>query len=288
MINPTPSKGSYKVVTLVALVALTAAGCLPVAFARPTRPVVQTTEVSREVTGKVTQEATLIVPVSVPATITPTLAPTITLTPSLTSTITPTPTISLTPSLTSTFTRTPTITPTPPQSRVTILDHIGCWWGPGDAYGTRYGLPATVWMNVKGRNPEGTWILVEDGGHANPCWVRTEFTHFTDGGDLTTHNLQILDQDAALPYAFNLYKSPDGVQTFRTGTKVEVYWNAVWMTEDDYEGYLIESWLCLNGQLVFKPISSKPDLSQNSGTLGIIIHDEPGCQVASSARIYTH
>jgi hypothetical protein len=59
------------------------------------------------------------------------------------------------------------------------------------------------------------------------------------------------------------------------------------MTEDDYEGYLIEAWLCQGGQQVFKPIGYKPPLSENTGTLGIIVTDEPGCLVPSSARIYT-
>ena len=91
----------------------------------------------------------------------------------------------------------------------------------------------------------------------------------------------------SLPLAYNLYRPPTSIQAIRDGNKVTIYWNAVWMTEDDYEGYLIEAYLCQDGQLVFMPIKCKPPLSENIGLLGIIVNDEPGCLVPSSARIYT-
>ena len=59
------------------------------------------------------------------------------------------------------------------------------------------------------------------------------------------------------------------------------------MTEDDYEGYLIEAWLCQDGSRSLHPSNIKPPLSENVDLLVIIVIDEPGCLVPSSARIYT-
>jgi hypothetical protein len=80
-----------------------------------------------------------------------------------------------------------------------------------------------------------------------------------------------------------------GVGAFRKGNKVTVAWSGVWMTEDDYEGYLIEAWLCQNGQLVFTPKRFKLPLSQNIEGVAqyLALTDEPGCQEPSHARIYT-
>ena len=140
-----------------------------------------------------------------------------------------------------------------------------------------------------GRNQDGTWLLLNDGGHANPCWIQTDQGKFWNGGDVFSNNVPVVDPDAILSYAYNLYKPPTGVQAFRKGTKVTIAWNGVWMTEDDYEGYLIEAWLCQNGQLVFTPIKHKLALGQNieGATQYQVVTDEPGCLEPSHARIYT-
>ena len=267
MVKYTLPKKFNKIISLAVLITLVGVSCEPFTGTPPPTPAIHTVEVTR----LVTQEVTRIVEVPVPVTVTPTL----------------TPAISLTPSLTSTITQTPTITPTPDPPVVTILQHIACWFGPGDVYLYFYGLLETSWMEVIGRNQEGTWLLIQGVHGWNPCWARTEFVRFNDGGDVTTHSIRIVDPNAILPYAMNLYRPPTGIEAFRTGNKVNIYWNAVWMTEDDYEGYLIEAWLCQEGQQVFKPTGYKPPISQNIGTLGIIIIDEPGCLVPSYARIYT-
>lgn len=142
-------------------------------------------------------------------------------------------------------------------------------------------------MEVVGRNQDGTWLFVEGVHGWNPCWIRADLARFNDGGDVTTHNIRIVSPNAMLPIATNLYRPPTGIQAFRSGEKVTVAWNAVWMTEDDYEGYLIEAYLCQDGQLVFTPIKHKLPLSQNVDTQYEVLTDEPGCLVPSSARIYT-
>ena len=247
---------------------------------------------------------TLIPTLDVP-TVAATLPPTIT--PSLTSssTFTVTPTISETPTftivltvtitptftLTSTITRTPTFTPTPAPPMVSILkDHTACNFGPGDAYLYKYGINATAWMEVIGQIEDGSWLLIDEPyiPVKNPCWIRTSQVRFNDGGDVTTHNIPVADPDIILYFSTTgFYHLPSGVTSIRKGSKVTVYWGAVWMTEDDFYGYLIEAWVCQGGQQIFKPIRQGTTVRQNVGLLGVIIPDEPGCLLPSHARIYT-
>jgi hypothetical protein len=250
-----------KTCAIASLLVLTVVSCKPATITPTPTPVIQTVEVTLEVTREITR----IVEVPVPVTVTPTLTPLITLTPSLTSTITPTP---------------------EPPVVIILEDHVACNFGPGGAYLFKYGLLATSWMWVIGRNEDGNWLFVEGEGR-NPCWVKTEFVRFKYGGDVTTYNIQTVSPDIILPFATNLYLPPTGVQAFRYGNEVKIFWNAVWMTEDDYRGYLIEAWLCQGGQRVFKPINKWTSLSENVGTLVLSVIDEPGCLVPSNARIYT-
>jgi hypothetical protein len=114
--------------------------------------------------------------------------------------------------------------------------------------------------------------------------VKTDLVRFNAGGEVRNYNIPIVY--STLPYS-DLFRPPDGIQAFRSGNEVTIYWNAVRMPEDDYRGYLIEAWLCQDGQQVFKPIGYVPPLSQNIDTLGIKVIDEPGCLIQSSARVYT-
>ena len=220
-------------------------------------PVIQTVEVTREVTQEITRI------VEIPVTITPSLTPDISLTPSLT----------------------PTITPTPNPPVVSVLIHAACYYGPGSEYLYKYGLNATSWMEVIGRNLDGTWLLVQGVHGWNPCWMDATQARFNDGGDITTHDIPIVYM--GLPRAMNLYRPPESIQAIRSGSKVTIYWSAVWMTEDDYNGYLIEAYLCQGGQLVFRPLLRELPIEQNVGLQSMVVTDEPGCLLPSSAIIYT-
>ena len=59
------------------------------------------------------------------------------------------------------------------------------------------------------------------------------------------------------------------------------------MTEQDYNGYLIEAWVCQGGQLVFVPMNYVTSFDKNSSMMAVKVTDEPGCLEPSSARIYT-
>jgi hypothetical protein len=243
------------------------AGCSP--FVTPVvelATVVKTIEVTREVTREITRL------VEIPVTITPTLTPDISLTPSQTPTITLTPTI----------TRTPSITNTPVPPIVSVLVHAACNYGPGSAYLYKYGLLENTRFYVLGRNWNNTWLWVNSFYLWNPCWVRADQVRF-DSGSLQ----ELPEVYSELPYAANLYRPPMGISANRVGNDVTVFWNAVWMTEDDYRGYLIEAWVCQEQQEVFLPIAYFPPIEQNQGMLAVKIEDEPGCLGPSSARIYT-
>jgi len=267
----------FRILLTTLLVALFGSAC----GAQPTTVVqvetlLQTVDVTREVTREVTRL------VEVPVTITPSPTPDISLTPSLTPTITSTPTI----------THTPSLTPTPNPPVVTILVHASCRYGPGSAYLWKYGLNATTWMEVIGRmpanpntDPKDVWLYVQGVHGWNPCWVKTEFVRFNDGGDITTHPEIPVISYTFLPRS-TLYRAPQGIAAVREGTKVSILWNAVWMTEDDYRGYLVEAWLCNDAQLNFTPLEWFPSLQDNIGLMGINVTDEPGCLEPSSARVY--
>jgi hypothetical protein len=205
------------------------------------------------------------------STLTASLTPAPTASPTITSTASPayTPTITLPP------TRTPTITPTPtydpPDAHV--LEQANCRYGPGAAYLYKYGLYPDNRVEIYGRNDDGTWAFVRPWYFPDRCWVTVSVLDIFQG--------DIFDAPvyySRLPFS-ELYLPPESVSATRQGDEVTIAWSAVWMTEDDYRGYLIETWLCQDGQLVFTPLRSDDTT--------ITVHDEPGCAEPSGGRVYT-
>ena len=225
----------------------------------PPDPVIQvetlihTVEVTREV------EVTRIV--ERPVTVTPTLTPAVT--------DTPTPDYSPTPSFT------PSLTPTLVVPRGRVNTRAQCRYGPGAAYLYKYGLFEGNTMEIIGRNELGTWAYIQAIGGNNPCWINASLLDVTRGDFWS------------LPVTYNrlpksdLYNPPATTSASRAGDEVTIQWSSVWMTEDDDRGYLIEAWLCQDGQTVFTPIGVK------SNVLSIKVTDEPGCFEPSGARVYT-
>jgi hypothetical protein len=242
---------------IVLLLVLIGASCASSQVLPTQTPVIQTVAVTREVTREIAQEVTRII--EIPVTITPTLTPIYTYTISLT----------------------PTITPTPEPPVVTVLEHSACNFGPGSAYLYKYGLNATTWMEVVGRNLDGTWLYVQGVHGWNPCWVKATLVKFNTG---SIQDVGVVW--STLPYS-TLYLPPQTVGATRAGNEVTVSWEPVWMTEDDYRGYLLEAWVCQGGQQVFLPIGYFTSFDQNSSMIAVKVTDEPGCLVPSSARVYS-
>lgn len=248
----------------ILLLVLLFSACTPSATPPPNREiatVIKTVEVTREVTVEVTR----MVDVPVTSTPTPTLYQTATLT------------------LTPTKTRIPSATPTWTPPKVSVLEHSACLYGPGTAYLYKYGLGATAWMWVIGRNSEGTWLFVKgyDVPDSNGCWIQTSKVKFLLG-DVRDVPVYWMGMPGSV-----LYQPPRDVSANRVGDEVTIFWMPVWMTEDDYRGYLIEAWVCQGGKIVFLPIKYETSVYDNSTMIAVKVIDEQGCSLPSNARIYT-
>lgn len=178
--------------------------------------------------------------------------------------------------LTGTPIQSPTETPTPTYIvlRGEVLQLSNCRYGPGAPYLYKYGLVAGSNLEVIGRNEDGTWILVQAIGGNNPCWVKASLMEVK--GDVTAV------APAAMPLPLSpYYGPPSGVFAARVGNEVAISWIGIQLRAgDDSEQfpYLVETWVCKDGQLVFIPLGSYETL--------VKINDEPGCSEPSHARVY--
>jgi uncharacterized protein YraI len=211
------------------------------------------------------------------ATPTPTATPTETPTP----TRTPTPTETSTPTLTPTATLTPTITPTPSLTPTPTFDfpditvsveQAHCRFGPGTAYLHAFTAYLGQHAEVHGRNDWGTWLWVLFDGEPRHCWIATSVTQVD--GDVRT----VVVAQTRLPQS-TLYGPPSSVRAARQGDQVIVTWEPVWMTEDDYRGYMIEAYVCQNGAYLWTAVA----IDGTSATFT----DQAGCSLPSSGRLYT-
>ncbi len=208
-------------------------------------------------------------PTSTP-TPTPSSTPTRTATATVTNTITPL----YTPSIRS-LTPTPSLTPTFAPIAAKVLVQSNCRYGPGAAYLYEWGLYPDVRVDIVGRNDLGTWVYVEPWTYFDRCWVKAEFLEIR--GDLR----DAPPYYSRLPFG-ELYKPPTNPRASRNEDDVTIAWDAVWMTTDDDRGYLIEAWLCQDGQLIFTPLRTT-----HWEEISIVVQDEAGCQEQSGARLYT-
>ncbi len=256
---PFPQK--YQKIFIIAfLLILVGVSCLPVAPAPAPTPIIQTVIVTQEVTQEVTRI------VEVPVTVTPTP------TPVDTDTSTPTPTSA----------DTPTITPTPEPAVVTVLIHTQCLFGPDPAYISRYDVLAASQQTVIGTNQDGSWLFVQGTDQKYPCWVKTGLVKVDSG--------RLIDAPVTSPILspyITLYTPPQAVSANRTGNDVTIFWLPVAMTEADYNGYLIEAWVCQGGQLVLVPKSYVPSFNKNTSMMAVKVTDQAGCLEPSSAHIYS-
>lgn len=192
--------------------------------------------------------------------------PTATLRPSFT----PTPIATSSPTLT----ETPTITPTYAILRGTVLEQANCRYGPGAAYLYKYGLYPGNNIEIVGRNDPGSWIVIQAIGGTNPCWVKASL--------LDIHGDVMTVAPASLPLPMSPYYGPlTGVYAERSGNDVTISWNTLVLRAGDDSlqyPYLVEAWLCENGQLSFQAIGAWETL--------ITVQDEPGCALPSHARVY--
>ncbi len=220
-------------------------------------PAVQTLEVTQLVTRDVTVEVTRVIEVPV------------TVTPSATWQFTPTPSL------------TPTITPTPELPQASILEYTDCLHGPGDFYIYKTSYPAGSRVEVVGRSQDALWINIQEIHGWNACWIPASRAKLDSG---SVADLPFVY--TALPVTRYDYRSPTTTAS-RDGDVVTVSWEAVWMSETELRGYLIEAWVCQEEQFIFLPVNVAPTYEENVGTITVEITDEAGCSQPSHARIAT-
>jgi hypothetical protein len=155
-----------------------------------------------------------------------------------------------------------------------VLVRANCRYGPGAPYLYKYGLVPGSNLEVIGRNDLGTWIVVQAIGGDNPCWVKASLMDVR--GDV---------MDVAptyLPLPLSPYYGPlTGVSAIREGDLVTVSWQSVALRAGDETAqapYLLEAWLCTDGELVFTPIGSYANIVQ--------VEDPAGCDEPSHGRVY--
>ncbi len=236
----------------------------------------RTTPSTDNQTSSVPATPTQLAPIGVSPTraVTPTATLEPTLRPSLTSSPSPLPTVTPSPSSNPTETPLPSLTPTYAILRGTVLEQANCRYGPGAAYLYKYGVYANYYMDIIGRNETGTWVVVQAIGGTNPCWVKASLIDIK--GDVMSV------APTSLPLPESPYYGPlTGISAVRKGDSVIISWDALVLKAGDDSlqyPYLVEAWLCKDGQLSFTPIGSWETI--------LTVEDQPGCSEASHARVY--
>ena len=188
----------------------------------------------------------------------------------------PTPSATNTPQPSATPTATPTPIPTYLELRGKVIpEKASCRLGPGPSYLYKYGILATTNVEILGRMEHGAWLLVQAIGGDNPCWVKAELLEI-DGEVLS---LPPLDPHVAIVWS-PYYGPPTGATAIRAGDEVTLTWHPLVLNAgDDSEQvpYVIETWLCRDGQLLFEALGVYyPEWT---------VIDEQGCAEPSRARV---
>lgn len=207
-----------------------------------------------------------------------TKTPTPTDTPTATPTETPTATLTLTPTETPTPSITPTLTVTPSPTfsfpSVVVNKQAHCRYGPAQAYLHAADLYAGDTGSVRGRYVNSNWLWIKFDKLTYFCWVAHSVVDVQ--GDIKT----VRYTEPLLPGPSVLYGPPQRVTAARQGDQVTVTWNMADMTLDDDRGYMLDVWVCQNGELLWRPVSSS-DKYQTSYTFT----DQAGCAWASGGKL---
>ncbi len=196
-----------------------------------------------------------------------------TLTPTRTETSTPTITFSPTIELSPTVTATPTFA----FPGVTVNKQAHCRYGPSVAYLHAADLYPGDVGTVRGRYIYGNWLYIKFDKLNYFCWVAPSVVDVV--GDVSSVAYQELNLQSI---GSNMYGPPGNVTAVRDGSRVTISWNKVEMTKDDDRGYLLELFVCQDGNYLWWT-DSYPDQDSTSYT----VRDEAGCPQPSSGKLYT-
>jgi len=158
-----------------------------------------------------------------------------------------------------------------------IPEQANCRYGPGFPYLYKYALIGGSNLEIIGRLETGAWVEIRAIGGNNPCWVKADLMEIK--GDVMT--VAPVDPET-WPMPMSPYYGPlNGVSARRDGDVVTVSWSPLHLRAgDDSEQfpYLLEAWVCQQGQIVFTPLGTYETAVQ--------VNDEPGCAEPSHGRVY--
>jgi hypothetical protein len=170
---------------------------------------------------------------------------------------------------------------------------IACNYGPGDIYLYQEAMNPRYQMDVLGRalihyrGREQTWLYTQADGFNRKCFVNAADMQLQGGGleDLKT----VYPGEVKLPPS-SLWPEPQNVKAGRQGEQVTISWDFYDLsggererTDENKPRYLLELWLCRDGELQFTPTGSW-DLSVPRSTIQVA--DEAGCAEPSHGVIY--
>ena len=155
-----------------------------------------------------------------------------------------------------------------------IIDQAVCHYGPGAPYLYKYGVYKGSNLEIIRRLEGGNYVEIQAIGGNNPCWVRVDYFEIK-GNVLDVQPIHI--DDVKLPIS-PYYSSPGGLSARRDGDVVTVFWHLLALRAGDSSEqvpYIVEAWVCQEGQMVFVPAGSYQP--------AVKIIDEPGCVTPSHA-----
>jgi hypothetical protein len=258
---------------IVGLIGVTGAGAL--FFSNPPAP-----------TPQPTASETAIIPVSGNSTATYTLAPATntSVPPTVTkvaSTRTPLPTA------TDTELPSPTVVSCqPPSEAVVSAENLSCRYGPGAVYLYRTGLTQGDVVDILGRadTAYGTWIRVQTRWEEPvKCWVNSS-NKFVDipQGDVTCLDPIYPEKAPLIQFNTDLFPKPSNVEASRSEDLVFIQWQGYDLLPGDKPDqsprYLVETWTCQGGKIVFTPYGTDETFAQ--------VRDEGGCAEPSHGQVY--
>jgi len=143
-----------------------------------------------------------------------------------------------------------------------------------------YGMVKGATQDVIGRTDTGKWVLTKSRGDNKSCWVKTEFIDLN--GDVMSLEMVYPDKFKIIQ-SNQVYRKPWDVVAIRSGDQVTITWKSDPMKAGDEESatsvlYVVETWVCQGGQLIFTPIGAY--------TAQVTVKDEPGCAESSHGRVY--
>ena len=195
-------------------------------------------------------------------------------------TLTATKTSTATPVFTATTAPSPTISATATFAfpAATVNKQAHCRYGPSVAYLHAADLFPGDTGTVRERYIYGNWLYVKFDKLKYFCWVAPSVVDVV--GDTSTLNRRTELNLGTI--GSNMYGPPRGVTATRDGAFVIISWEQVEMTRDDDRGYLLELFVCQNGNYLWWT-DSYPD----QFTTTYQVKDESGCSQPSSGKLYT-